>query len=109
VAGLDLRAELVTLSACETALGSGAQADVPAGDDWLGFVRAFLFAGASNVLATLWRVDDLATADFMSEFYGLLAEGMRPAEALAITQRRILAEPSTRQPFYWAGFVLSGN
>jgi CHAT domain-containing protein len=109
VAGLDLRARLVTLSACETALGSGALADVPAGDDWLGFVRAFLYAGASDVLATLWRIDDQATADFMSQFYEMVEAGMRPAEALAATQRLFLSEPSTRQPFYWAGFVLSGS
>src|SRR3989442_4058397 len=55
VFGLHLKADLVVLSACETGVGSGALADVPAGDDWVGLVRAFLHAGAAHVVATLWR------------------------------------------------------
>ena len=54
VFGLSLSARLVVLSACQTGLASGAVADVPAGDDWVGLVRAFLGAGAQNVIATLW-------------------------------------------------------
>src|SRR5262249_42847876 len=52
--GLELPAPLVVLSACQPALASGGDSDVPAGDDWTGLVRAFLFAGADNVMATLW-------------------------------------------------------
>jgi CHAT domain-containing protein len=109
VFGLDLDARLVVLSACETALGSGLLGDVPAGDDWIGLVRAFHFAGASNVLATLWRVEDRATADLMERFYVELRGGASPASALARAQRERLRDPDTREPFYWAAFTLSGS
>jgi CHAT domain-containing protein/tetratricopeptide (TPR) repeat protein len=109
VFGLDLHARLVVLSACQTALGSGALADVPSGDDWVGLVEAFLFAGAANVLATLWPVEDRATAGFMERFYTELAGGRSEAEALAVTQRAMLRNSATASPFYWAGFSLSGR
>jgi CHAT domain-containing protein len=109
VFGLQLRARLVVLSACQTALGAGALADVPAGDDWVGLVQAFLFAGASNVMATLWPVQDRAAADVMTRFYGALAAGQPEAEALALAQRATLRNPATANPFYWAGFTLSGG
>ena len=109
VFGLDLRARLVVLSACQTALGAGALADVPAGDDWVGLVQAFLFAGASHVMATLWPVEDRTTAAFMSRFYSGLASGQPEAETLAEAQRATLRNPATAHPFYWAGFTLSGG
>ncbi|HTR21899.1 MAG TPA: CHAT domain-containing protein [Gemmatimonadales bacterium] len=109
VFGLRLRARLVVLSACQTALGAGALADVPAGDDWVGLVQAFLYAGASNVMATLWPVQDRATADLMARFYAGLAAGLSEAEALAEAQRAMLADPATAHPFYWAGFTMSGG
>jgi len=109
VFGLQLRARLVVLSACQTALGAGALADVPAGDDWVGLVQAFLFAGASNVMATLWPVQDLAAADMMTRFYTALAAGQPEAEALAVAQRATLRNPATAHPFYWAGYTLSGG
>jgi CHAT domain-containing protein len=109
VFGLRLQARLVVLSACQTALGAGALADVPAGDDWVGLVQAFLFAGASNVMATLWPVQDRATADLMTRFYSALAAGRPEAEALAEAQRAMLRNRATAHPFYWAGFTLSGG
>jgi CHAT domain-containing protein len=109
VFGLNLHAQLVVLSACQTALGAGALADVPAGDDWVGLVQAFLFAGASNVLATLWPVQDRATADLMTRFYTAFRAGRPVAEALADAQRAMLRNPTTAHPFYWAGFTLSGG
>lgn len=109
VFGLDLHARLVVLSACQTAVGSGALEDVPAGDDWVGLVEGFLYAGAANVLATLWPVEDRATADLMGQFYGELAAGRHEAEALAAAQRRALRNSATADPFYWAGFTLSGG
>jgi CHAT domain-containing protein len=109
VFGLDLHARLVVLSACQTALGSGALADVPAGDDWVGLVEGFLYAGAAHVMATLWPVEDRATAGLMEEFYTELAAGRPEAEALAGAQRQALRNPATADPFYWAGFTLSGG
>jgi CHAT domain-containing protein len=109
VFGLDLAAELVVLSACQTALGSGALADVPNGDDWLGLTRAFLHAGAARVVATLWAVEDRSTADLMEEFYDRRAEGAADATALAQAQRNLLAANATAHPFHWAGVVLVGH
>lgn len=106
VFGLSLNRPLVVLSACETAVGSGALSDVPAGDDWVGLVQAFLFAGASNVLGTLWRVEDATTSRLMQRFYSELASGRSPAEALASAQRAALRASATSHPFYWSGFTL---
>jgi len=109
VFGLLLRADLVVLSACQTGLGSGALADVPPGDDWVGLTRAFLHAGAANVVATLWPVDDWATAALMERFYEAYQIGADPASALARAQRALFAEATTAHPFYWAGFVSMGS
>ena len=69
VLGLRLSADLVTLSACDTALGSGYFAEVPAGDEFIGMTRAFLSAGSASVMATLWEVDDLSSVRLMQRFY----------------------------------------
>lgn len=108
VFGLDLASQLVVLSACQTALGSGGIADVPPGDDWVGLVQAFLYAGARAVLASLWPVEDRATARLMQRFYQQLAAGQSEAAALAEAQRALLRERRTSHPFYWAGLVWSG-
>jgi CHAT domain-containing protein len=108
VFGLPLHARLVVLSACQTALGSGSLADVPAGEDWVGLVQAFLFAGASRVLATLWPVEDRATAQLMTQFYAALAAGEGETGALAAAQRSLLRNNATSHPFYWAGFTMTG-
>ena len=106
VFGLSLNARLLVLSACQTGLAAGALADVPPGDDWVGLVRAFLFAGASNVLATLWPVEDVATARLMERFYRELAAGRSEGEALTAAQRAGARDAKTAHPFYWAGFAL---
>ena len=105
VYGLQLDADMVVLSACRTALGR----ELP-GDGVTGLARAFLFAGASTVVASLWDVGDAASAELMRRFYrGLLAEGKSPAAALQSAQESMAAEPRWRAPFYWAGFVLQGD
>jgi CHAT domain-containing protein len=109
VFGLTLSARLLVLSACQTALASGAIADVPPGEDWVGLVQGFLYAGAANVLATLWSVEDRATARLMSNFYRELNEGGSEGAALAEAQRAAMRDPRTAHPFYWAGFILSGS
>lgn len=106
---LSLQARLVVLSACETALATGLLSDVPAGDDWVGLTNAFLQAGAANVLGTLWRVDDRATAMVMHAFYAALRSGRSEPASLAAAQRVAIGRAQTGHPFYWAGFVLSGG
>ncbi len=109
VFGLHLTADLVVLSACQTGLASGAQSDVPAGDDWIGLSRAFLHAGAARVIASLWAVQDRATSVLMERFYRAYRAGVAPATALAEAQRAMLSEPSTANPFYWAAFEVIGQ
>jgi CHAT domain-containing protein/tetratricopeptide (TPR) repeat protein len=109
ILALRLNARLVTLSACETALGSGYFADVPAGDDLVGLTRAFLFAGSSAVLASLWEVNDRSTSMLMRGFYGRLNNSNEVA-ALATVQRQMGHSPGRlSHPYFWAAFVLVGR
>jgi CHAT domain-containing protein len=76
----------------------------------MGVVRAFMYAGAPRVIATLWNVDDRATAALMKEFYsGVLLERRTPAAALRQAQLALRRQPRWSDPFYWAGFVLEGE
>ncbi len=100
---LGLDAELVTLSACDTAWSRSPGLEV----DRLGLVEAFLHAGAENVMASLLPVSDGASAAFMTAFYARLVS-MAPAEALAATQREMVAS-NLAHPRYWASFVLVGR
>ncbi len=97
---LQLNTDLVTLSACETALSTVAK-----GDDLLGFTRGFLYAGARSIVASLWKVDDLATKDLMLAFYRNISSRDK-ALALALAQREI--KKNYKHPFYWAAFQLTG-
>ena len=107
--GLTLHARLLVLSACQTGLASGAVSDVPAGDDWVGLVQAFLGAGAEHVIATLWAVEDRSTADVMERLHKRLRAGDSEVAALSDAQRETLRNPATSGPFYWAGFVIMGG
>ncbi|NIP82879.1 MAG: CHAT domain-containing protein [Gemmatimonadetes bacterium] len=109
VFGLELAADLVVLSACETGLGTGSRREVPPGDDWVGLVRAFLFAGAESVVASLWPVEDEVTARLMQEFYKNLGDGPSKARALAHAQRAFIYDEKRSSPFYWAAFGLTGD
>jgi len=101
--GLDLQqANLVVLSACETQLG-----DLSRGDELVGMTRAFIYAGTPTVVASLWNVEDQATAQLMERFYTHLRAGMGKAAALRQAQLDIQAEYP--HPYYWAAFVLSGD
>ncbi len=97
-----LGTRLVVLSACETG-----QAQQMAGGELQGLVRAFQLAGAHSVLASLWPVDDAATAGLMQQFHAGLARGLRPAAALRHAQRQAAA--LGQHPFYWAAFQLHGK
>ncbi|HSJ62408.1 MAG TPA: CHAT domain-containing protein, partial [Gemmatimonadaceae bacterium] len=109
VYGMRLTGQLVVLSACQTALGSGSVGDLPPGDDWVGLVQAFLYAGAGGVLASLWPVEDRATARLMRHFYRSLGSGRSEAAALADAQRAMLREDPSLHPFHWSGFVMVGR
>ena len=98
-----LDADLVTLSACETAVGQEA-----GGEGLLSLTRAFHHAGARSVLASLWRVDDRATSGLMKRFYTSLRSGASKDEALREAQRAMANDREWAHPFYWAAFQLSG-
>jgi CHAT domain-containing protein len=103
---LNLAADLVVLSACQTALGQDVR-----GEGLVGLTRGFMYAGAPRVVATLWRVDDRATAELMRRFYGEMF-GARPrpaAAALRAAQASMAREPRWAHPYYWAAFVVQGD
>jgi CHAT domain-containing protein len=109
ILSMRLAADLVTLSACQTALGSGYFVEVPPGDDFVGLTRAFLFAGSRAVLASLWEINDRSTATLMGDFYRHLGASSA-ADALAKAQRAMLGtDADYRHPYYWSAFILTGN
>jgi CHAT domain-containing protein len=109
VYGLGMNGQLIILSACQTALGSGINGDMPPGDDWVGLVQAFIQGGAGGVLASLWPVDDSATSFLMRGFHKRLAAGVDPVTAIAVAQRDMIRKSETHAPFYWAAFVINGD
>ncbi len=105
LAGRRLRADLVVLSACDTALGRETRGEGP---ESLG--RAFLAAGAANALVSLWRVDDSSTEELMVGFYReLLGRGLSAAAALRQSQLAVRSRPEWSDPYYWGAFVLQGD
>jgi len=105
VSNLELKAELVVLSACRTALGKQIR-----GEGLIGLTRGFMYAGVPRVVASLWQVRDEATAKLMSRFYSaMLTEGLSPAKALRLAQLALRQERRFRDPFYWAAFSLQGD
>jgi CHAT domain-containing protein/Tfp pilus assembly protein PilF len=100
-----LDADLVTLSACDTALGKEM-----GGEGLVGLTRAFQYAGARSVLASLWGVADYSTANFMERFYGYLHDGKTKDEALRAAQiDQIRKKGGSSHPFFWAAFELNGD
>jgi CHAT domain-containing protein len=103
--GLRLDADLVTLSACESALGAER-----GGEGLLGLTRAFQYAGARSILASLWAVPDDSTAQFMGRFYRFLNDGLSKDQALRAAQLESLRRPEeAAAPFRWAAFQLMGD
>lgn len=97
--------QLVVLSACETALGKEVR-----GEGLVGLSRGFIYAGASSVVATLWKVDDRATTQLMTQFYkGLFEEGLTTSAALRKAKLSMWQQPRYRAPFFWAAFELQGE
>ena len=102
---LDLSAELTVLSACQTALGKDIK-----GEGSVGLTHGFISAGSKSVVASLWKVDDRATAALMRDFYeSLLQEGMPTGKALRAAKLKMLRDKRWSAPYYWAGFILQGE
>ncbi len=99
---LQLDAEMVTLSACETGLGT-----VLSGDDVVGLTRGFLYAGASNIVASLWQVDDDATTLLMQTFYRRLEAG--DSKRHALREAQLVTRKKYPHPFFWAAFFVTGT
>ena len=98
---MKLDADLITLSACETGLSKIAN-----GDDLVGLTRGFLYAGSSSIVASLWKVDDLATAQLMTRFY---KEMERTDKREALRTAQLETKKKYPHPYYWASFQLTGN
>lgn len=101
---LRLSADLVVLSACNSALGKDLDSE-----GIIGLPRGFLHAGARRVIASLWKVDDEATAKLMRSLYERMEKGESPSSALRGAQLELARDPNWSRPYYWAAFVLQGD
>lgn len=102
---LNLNSDLVVLSACQTALGKDVR-----GEGLIGLTRGFMYAGANRVVASLWKVDDAATAEFMKLFYrNLLQKKLAPSAALSAAQNEMKQIPRYKSPYFWAAFSIQGD
>ena len=102
---MHLSADLVTLSACDTGAGR-----LVGQEGIVNLVRAFFFAGARSVVASLWAADDVFTTSLMKGFYSNLAKGLDNGIALQEAKLKLLEQFGDQAvPFYWAGFTLAGD
>ena len=100
-----LNADLVVLSACDSALGP-----IEGEEGIAALSRAFLLAGARSVVSTLWSIDDTFSSFLMKQFYGHLAANMPPAPALAAAKRDMMSKfGRSALPYYWAAFIVEGS
>jgi CHAT domain-containing protein len=106
--GMRVRSSLVFLSGCETGVGAAWSTTFRRGEDFATLAQAFLYAGARSVVATLWRIEDGAAAEFAGRFYDAL-RGRPAPEALADAQRAMLRDPHHAAPYDWAAYSLSGD
>jgi CHAT domain-containing protein len=105
VYNLKLAADLIVLSACQTALGKEVK-----GEGLIGLTRGFMYAGAARVVASLWDVKDEATAELMKRFYErVFRDRLKPSAALRAAQISMWKEERWRSPYYWAGFIFQGE
>jgi CHAT domain-containing protein len=102
---LKLDANLIVLSACRSALGKEIS-----GEGFVGLTRGFISSGAQDVIASLWKVDDEATAEFMNQFYqAMLRQQLTPTAALQKAKQSMQEHPKWNHPYYWAAFVAQGE
>ena len=102
--GLGLKANLIVLSACQTALGKEIT-----GEGLIGLSRAFFYAGARSVLATLWNLNDRFAAEFIERFYRELNTGLSTEEALRRAKAAYVNDPRYAHPFYWSSLIVLGD
>ena len=103
--GLELSADMVVLSACQTGLGKEIR-----GEGLVGLTRGLMYAGAATVVVSLWSVSDNATADLMARFYReLISAGRSPAAALRAAQLLLLKQAQWTHPYYWSAFTIQGE
>lgn len=103
--GLNVNADLIVLSACNSGTGKEVR-----GEGVVGLSSAFLSAGARSVVSSLWKVDDKATEKMMREFYSAMAGGdMTVSQALRAAQLKMIQDPQYNSPFYWAAFTVHGD
>ena len=101
---LRMNADLVVLGACETGLGR-----MYRGEGLIGFTRAFIYAGASNLVVSMWRVSDQPTAMLMIQFYEKIRQGYSYSEALQAAKLQLINHPEHAAPRNWAAFILQGR
>jgi CHAT domain-containing protein len=103
---LDLKADMVILSACDTARGR-----VSAGEGMIGMTWAMFIAGTPTTVASQWKVESSSTTELMLEFHRQLLSGKKlsKAEALRRASLKLMKNPKYRHPSYWAGWVLVGD
>ena len=102
---LNLPAELVVLSACETGLGKEVK-----GEGLVGLTRGFMYAGSKRVVVSLWSVNDVATSEVMAKFYQkMLQQGQNPVSALRAAQLEMWKSQQWQSPYYWAAFTIQGD
>jgi CHAT domain-containing protein len=101
---LKLSADLVVLSSCDSALGKDLESE-----GIIGLPRGFLYAGAKSVIATLWKVNDEATARLMGSLYARIERGESPSSALRGAQLEMMHDEQWSSPYYWAAFSLQGD
>ena len=109
---LNLPAELVVLSACETGLVKNEQGELKEipGEGLVGLTRGFMYAGAKRVVVSLWSVNDRATAELMTKFYQqMLSQGVNPVAALRAAQLEMWNSKQWKDPYKWAAFVVQGE
>ncbi|MCL5773529.1 MAG: CHAT domain-containing protein [Firmicutes bacterium] len=101
---LNLKANMVVLSACNTAGGG-----ISSGDEIVGISRAFMYAGTPTVVASLWSISDVSTVQLMKDFYRKLKQGESKAAALQEAQKYMMKSTEYSHPYYWAPFILIGD
>ncbi len=102
--GMSFPNELVVLSSCRSGVGQ-----VVEGEGVITLTRSFLNAGTKNIIFSLWQIDDLATKELMTLFYGFVSEGKTYSESLQIAKQKLSKSEKFKNPFYWAGILLIGE